>query len=415
LVVAKSADSLITRRPGDALQVNLMTTSPLYLDYAATTPVDERVIQAMVACLGATGNFGNPASSSHIFGRRARSTVEQARDQVGTLVGADATQIIWTSGATESNNLALKGVAQAYARQGGERGGHIITSQIEHKAILDTAVQLQGVGFEVTFLAPDVDGLISGEAVSAALREDTVLVSLMLVNNELGTLNDIAGIGARVRAHGALFHVDAAQGVGKVAIDLATLPVDLMSFSAHKVYGPKGIGALYVGPRAERRVAAQIHGGGHENGLRSGTLATHQIVGMGTAFALAGELLEEEIARTERLNRRLLAHLADIPGIRLNGSVTQRIAHTLSLTFEHGDLDLAVLARDLAFSSTSACNSAKNTPSHVLLALGLDAQEAQQTIRLSLGRFTSEADIDHAAGLIRASIVQPAFWAVAQA
>lgn len=409
------ADSLATRRPGDAFQVNIMTSTPLYLDYAATTPVDERVIQAMVACLGVAGNFGNPASSSHVFGRRARSTVEEARAQVAGLTGARPEQIIWTSGATESNNLALKGVAQGHARDRGTVGGHIITSRIEHKAILDTASQLQAAGYDVTYLAPNSEGLITVEAVSAALREDTFLVSLMLVNNELGTLNDVAGIGRRVREHGALFHVDAAQGAGKVAIELATLPVDLMSFSAHKVYGPKGIGALYVGPRAERRVLAQIHGGGHESGLRSGTLATHQIVGMGTAFALAGEVLEEEVARTDRLGRRLLAQLADIAGLRLNGSATQRIAHTLSLTFEQGDLDLALLARDLAFSSTSACNSAKNAPSHVLLALGLDAMAAQQTIRLSLGRFTSEQDIDHAARLIRAAIVQPVFWAVAQA
>lgn len=407
--------ALTTRSSGDALQVNIMTSIPLYLDYAATTPVDERVIQAMVACLGVSGNFGNPASSSHVFGRRARLTVEDARAQVAELTGAQPAQIVWTSGATESNNLALKGVAQAYEQRNGKRGGHIITSQIEHKAILDTASQLQAGGFDVTWLAPDADGLISAEAVSAALREDTFLVSVMLVNNELGTLNDIAGIGTRVREHGALFHVDAAQGAGKVAIDLATLAVDLMSFSAHKVYGPKGIGALYVGPRAERRVLAQIHGGGHESGLRSGTLATHQIVGMGTAFALAGEVLEEEIATIDRLGRRLLAQLADLPGLRLNGSATQRIAHTLSLTFTHGDLDLALLGKGLAFSSTSACNSAKNTPSHVLLALGLDAQAAQQTIRLSLGRFTCEQDIDHAARLIRGSIVQPAFWAVAQA
>jgi cysteine desulfurase len=392
-----------------------MKNNALYFDYAATTPVDERVIQVMVQCLGMSGNFGNPASSSHAYGQQARSAVEEAREQVASLVGAQASQIIWTSGATESNNLALKGVAQDDARRRGQSRGHIITSQIEHKAILDTAQQLQESGFEVTLLAPDADGLITPEAVAAALRDDTFLVSLMLVNNELGTLNDISGIGQRVRAHGALFHVDAAQGAGKVGIDLAQLPVDLMSFSAHKLYGPKGIGALYVGSRAQQRVQAQIHGGGHESGLRSGTLATHQIAGMGAAFALAEQELEQEIAYIQRLNLRLREQLANVPGLRVNGSPTQRIAHTLSLTFGAGDLDIAALGHGLAFSSTSACNSAKNTPSHVLLALGHDAQAASQTIRLSLGRFTQEDDIDRAAQLIKASLIQPAFWAVAQA
>ncbi|OCR23452.1 class V aminotransferase [Pseudomonas syringae] len=391
-----------------------MKNIALYFDYAATTPVDERVIQVMVQCLGMSGNFGNPASSSHTYGQNARSAVELARQQVAGLVGAEAAQIIWTSGATESNNLALKGVAQSHAQRNGQTRGHIITSQIEHKAILDTAQQLQDQGFDVTLLAPDADGLITADAVAAALRPDTFLVSLMLVNNELGTLNDIAGIGKRVRDHGALFHVDAAQGAGKVGIDLSGLAVDLMSFSAHKVYGPKGIGALYVGPRAEQRVLAQIHGGGHECGLRSGTLATHQIAGMGAAFALAAELFEEEVAHIQRLNLRLRELLADVSGLHFNGSRTERIAHTLSLTFTNSDLDISALGHGLAFSSTSACNSAKNTPSHVLLALGYDAQAASQTIRLSLGRFTSEQDIDHAAGLIRASLVQPAFWAVAQ-
>ena len=387
-----------------------MKSLPLYFDYAATTPVDERVIKVMVECLGRSGNFGNPASSSHLYGQQARQAVEQARQQIADLVGAKATQIVWTSGATESNNLALKGVAQARV----QRGGHIITSQLEHKAILDTAQQLQAAGYEVTYLAPDAEGLIAPAAVSAALREDTFLVSLMLVNNELGTLNDIAAIGQRVREHGALFHVDAAQGAGKVSIDLVALAVDLMSFSAHKVYGPKGIGALYVGPRADQRLQAQIHGGGHEGGLRSGTLATHQIVGMGAAFALAAEVFEHETAQIERLQLRLRQQLAEIPGLRVNGSQTQRVAHTLSLTFGKGDLNLDALSSDLAFSSTSACNSAKNAPSHVLLALGHNEQSARQTIRLSLGRFTTEDDVDHAVRLIKASLTQPAFWAVAQ-
>ncbi|WP_447890961.1 aminotransferase class V-fold PLP-dependent enzyme [Pseudomonas hormoni] len=384
-----------------------MNKRPLYFDYAATTPVDERVIVVMVECLGFSGNFGNPASSSHAFGQQARQTVEQARQQVAELVGAQANQIVWTSGATESNNLALKGVAQAR----GVSGGHVITSQIEHKAILDTAKQLQDAGVAVTYLVPDEEGLITAQAVSEAMREDTFLVSVMLVNNELGTVNDIAAIGEVVRARDALFHVDAAQGAGKVAIDLTRLPVDLMSFSAHKIYGPKGIGALYVGPRAQPRLQAQIHGGGHEGGLRSGTLATHQIAAMGEAFALAAQLFDEEKTRIARLRERLLEPLLTIPGVRLNGSATQRIPHTLSLTFNEGDFNPAALSASIAFSATSACNSASNAPSHVLLALGHDARSASRTIRLSLGRFTTEQDIDQAVHLITAACTSaPAFW-----
>ncbi|MDZ4326131.1 MAG: aminotransferase class V-fold PLP-dependent enzyme [Pseudomonas sp.] len=384
-----------------------MNKRPLYFDYAATTPVDERVILVMVECLGFSGNFGNPASSSHAFGQQARQTVEQARQQVAELVGAQANQIVWTSGATESNNLALKGVAQAR----GVSGGHVITSQIEHKAILDTAKQLQDAGVAVTYLVPDEEGLITAQAVSEAMREDTFLVSLMLVNNELGTVNDIAAIGEVVRARDALFHVDAAQGAGKVAIDLTRLPVDLMSFSAHKIYGPKGIGALYVGPRAQPRLQAQIHGGGHEGGLRSGTLATHQIAAMGEAFALAAQLFDEEKTRIARLRERLLEPLLTIPGVRLNGSATQRIPHTLSVTFNEGDFNPAALSASIAFSATSACNSASNAPSHVLLALGHDARSASRTIRLSLGRFTTEQDIDQAVHLITAACTSaPAFW-----
>ncbi|MDX9682950.1 aminotransferase class V-fold PLP-dependent enzyme [Pseudomonas protegens] len=388
-----------------------MNKRPLYFDYAATTPVDERVIQVMLECLGFNAHFGNPASSSHAFGREARGYVERARQQVAQLVGAQPEQIVWTSGATESNNLALKGVMQAR----GVSGGHVITSQIEHKAVLDTARQLQEAGVAVTYLVPDADGLITAQAVSEALRDDTFLVSLMLVNNELGTLNDIPAIGQVVRERGALLHVDAAQGAGKVAIDLARWPVDLMSFSAHKLYGPKGIGALYVGPRAQQHVQAQIHGGGHEGGLRSGTLATHQIAAMGAAFALAGELFEEETAAIVRLRGRLLEQLAGIAGLRLNGSVTQRIPHTLSLTFTEGGFDGAALGAALAFSATSACNSASNAPSHVMLALGHDAGQAARTIRLSLGRFTCEQDVDRAAQLIQAATASaPAFWATTQ-
>ena len=384
-----------------------MTTLPLYFDYAATTPVDERVIQVMVECLGVSGRFGNPASSSHRYGQQARLAVEQARSQVAGLVGARADEIIWTSGATESNNLALKGLAQ------GRTGGHVITSRIEHKAVLDTARQLELAGIEVTWLSPDAQGVITEQAVSAALRDDTFLVSLMLVNNELGTLNDVQAIGERVRRHGALLHVDAAQGAGTVPIDLSRWPVDLMSFSAHKVYGPNGIGALYVGKRAAPLLQAQIHGGGHENGLRSGTLATHQIAAMGAAFALAGQVQQQEVARMHRLRERLLEQLADIPGLGLNGSPVQRIPHTLSLTFGGDGIDLQALARTLAFSSTSACNSASSAPSHVLLALGHDERAARQTLRLSLGRYTREEDIDAAAGAIHAALHNVPFWAVA--
>ncbi|KAB0491061.1 cysteine desulfurase family protein [Pseudomonas psychrophila] len=388
-----------------------MNKRPIYFDYAATTPVDARVIQVMVDCLGFEGNFGNPASGSHVFGQQARQTVELARAQVAQLIKARPEQIIWTSGATESNNLALKGVALG----GGQSRGHIITSQIEHKAVLDTARFLEGSGFEVTYLAPDANGLISVGQVDAALRDDTLLVSLMLVNNELGTVNDIPGIGRRVREHGALFHVDAAQGAGKVVIDLDEWAVDLMSFSGHKIYGPKGIGALYVGPRAQDRLQAQIHGGGHESGLRSGTLATHQIAGMGAAFAVASESFAQELAHIGELRQRLLEQLADVPELQCNGCPTQRIPHTLSLTFSEGRFDSAVLSASLAYSATSACNSASNAPSHVLLALGHDADKASRTIRLSLGRFTREQDIDAAVGAIKAAVAAPApFWAVAQ-
>ena len=388
-----------------------MNKRPLYFDYAATTPVDARVIQVMVDCLGFEGNFGNPASGSHAFGQQARQSVELAREQVAQLINASAEQIIWTSGATESNNLALKGVAQASC----EPRGHIITSQIEHKAVLDTASFLQQSGFDVTYLTPDKDGLVSAAKVSAALREDTLLVSLMLVNNELGTVNDIPGIGRVVREHGALFHVDAAQGAGKVAIDLTEWAVDLMSFSGHKIYGPKGIGALYVGPRAQDRLQAQIHGGGHESGLRSGTLATHQIAGMGAAFAIASQSFGQELAHIQGLRHRLLKQLADVPGLQCNGCPTQRTPHTLSLTFAEGHFNSSVLSSVLAYSATSACNSASKAPSHVLLAVGHDAEKAGRTIRLSLGRFTREEDIDVAASAIKAAVAAPPpFWAVAQ-
>ena len=368
-----------------------MPSAPLYFDYAATTPVDDRVIETMLTCLGRQVNFGNPASSGHAYGQAAREVVEQARRQVAERVGAQAGDIIWTSGATESNNLALKGIAQGMAQP-----GHLITSQLEHKAVLDTVNELQRQGWAITRLAPDASGLIQPYAVQAALRADTRLVSLMAVNNELGTVTDFAAIGERVRAHGAVLHVDAAQAVGKLAIDLQTMAVDLMSFSAHKVYGPKGIGALYVGPRARELMRAQIHGGGHEQGLRSGTLPTHQVVGMGSAFALAGEPGDSEHQRIEQLARRLREGLLALPGVSLNGCALQRIPHTLNLCIEANGFNSMALASELALSTTSACNSASNAASHVLLALGLDEARARKSVRVSIGRFTSEAEVDTA-------------------
>jgi cysteine desulfurase len=317
--------------------------------------------------------------------------VDQARQQVAECVGAHAEHLVWTSGATESNNLALKGIAQGIGQP-----GHLITSQLEHKAVLDTVAELERQGWAVTRLAADADGLIQPASVQAALRADTRLVSLMAVNNELGTVTDFAAIGEQVRAHGALLHVDAAQAVGKLAIDLHTMAVDLMSFSAHKVYGPKGIGALYVGPRARVLMRAQMHGGGHEQGLRSGTLATHQIAGMGSAFALAGQPGDSEHQRLEQLARRLRTGLLAMPGVTLNGCAKQRIPHTLNLCIDSKGFNSAALAGELALSTTSACNSASNAASHVLLALGLDERQARNSVRLSIGRFSTEADVDKA-------------------
>ncbi|MGY4495193.1 cysteine desulfurase family protein [Pseudomonas sp. TE3610] len=384
-----------------------MPNAPLYFDYAATTPVDDRVIAAMVECLGQAGNFGNPASSSHAFGQRARQSVELARRQVGELIGAPADSLVWTSGATESNNLALKGIAASASTE----CRHIITSVLEHKAILDTVNELEQQGFRITRLRPDANGLIQPDAVRAALSADTLLVSLMLVNNELGTLTDVAAIGQIVREHGALMHVDAAQGTGKVAIDLNQWPVDLLSISAHKSYGPKGIGALYVGERARPALRAQIHGGGHEQGLRSGTLATHQIVGMGSAYALAAAHLEEEQQRIQTLSTRLRDGLLQLPGVRLNGCPDQRIPHTLNLCIDVPGFNSATLANELAVSSTSACNSASAGPSHVLVAIGLSSEQAQRSVRLSLGRYTREADVDRAIEVIgQALSAPPSFW-----
>ncbi|KAA0695015.1 IscS subfamily cysteine desulfurase [Halopseudomonas laoshanensis] len=370
---------------------------PIYLDYAATTPVDPKVAEKMVACLTLDGNFANPASRSHVYGWRAEEAVENARRQVADLVGADPREIIWTSGATESDNLAIKGVAHARAA----RGRHIITSQIEHKAVLDSCHQLEREGFEVTYLKPGADGLITPEQLRAALREDTVLVSLMHVNNEVGTINDIAALGAVAHAGGALMHVDAAQSTGKLPIDLRNLPVDLMSFCAHKTYGPKGIGALFVRRDPQLKLEALIHGGGHERGMRSGTLATHQIVGMGESFALAAQLMEADNQRIAQLRDRLLAGLAELPDVSLNGSAEQRVPHNLNLAFAGVDGELLLLAlKDLALSSGSACNSASVEPSFVLRAMGVPDPLAHSSLRLSLGRFSTQDDIDQAATML---------------
>jgi cysteine desulfurase len=385
-----------------------MSTLPCYFDYAATTPVDDRVIQAMVTCLGREGTFGNPASNSHAYGNQARQAVELARRQVGELVGTEADSLIWTSGATESNNLAIKGIA--FGAKGPRR--HLITSRIEHKAVVDTVRQLEQAGYPVTWLEPDSQGLIQPEAVRQAMREDTLLVSLMLVNNELGTVTDIATIGQFVRDCGALFHVDAAQGAGKLAIDLKTLPVDLMSFSAHKTYGPKGIGALYVGERARPLLEAQMHGGGHEQGFRSGTLATHQIVGMGAAYALASAEMAEELQRIGTLSAQLRNGLLALPGVSLNGDSQQRVPHTLNICVDSPGFTAMSLSSELAVSSTSACNSASSGASHVLLAMGLSQAQAGSSLRLSLGRYTQAADVEKAIAVIAGRLSAPSttFW-----
>ncbi len=374
---------------------------PVYLDYAATTPVDPRVAEAMAGCLTLEGNFANPASRSHLYGWQAEEAVETARGQVAGLVNADPREIIWTSGATEANNLALKGAAAAYrARHPG--GGHLIVSAIEHKAVLDPAQWLEEQGFAVTRLAPTPEGLVDPASLAEALRPDTFLVSLMWVNNELGTINDIAALGALCRGRGCLFHVDAAQAAGKLALDLGQVPVDLMSLSAHKFYGPKGIGALYVRRAPGVEIQAQVHGGGHERGLRSGTLATHQCVGMGVAAELAQAQLADEIARITALRNRLWQGVRELPGIRLNGHPDTRVAGILNLAFEGCNGELLLLSlRDLAVSSGSACNSASLSPSYVLKAIGLSGEQAQASLRFSLGRFTTGAEIDVAIAHIR--------------
>ena len=369
---------------------------PIYLDYSATTPVDPRVAEAMMNCLRVEGNFGNPASRSHFYGWQAEEAVEDARGHVAALVNADTREIVWTSGATESNNLAIKGVAGFYK----SKGKHIVTSKIEHKAVLDACRQLEREGFEVTYLDPEAGtGLIHPAAVEAVLRDDTLLVSLMHVNNEIGTITDIAAIGEITRARGILFHVDAAQSTGKIDIDLETMKVDLMSFCAHKTYGPKGVGALYVRRKPRVRLEAQIHGGGHERGMRSGTLATHQLVGMGEAFRLAKLEMHAEQDRLRVLRDKLWMGLQGLEQVFLNGDAVQRIAGNLNVSFNFVEGESLIMAlKDLAVSSGSACTSASLEPSYVLRALGLSDELAHSSIRFTLGRFTTEDDIDFVIG-----------------
>ncbi|HYD33682.1 MAG TPA: IscS subfamily cysteine desulfurase [Methylophilaceae bacterium] len=373
--------------------------TPIYLDYSATTPTDPRVAEKMIPFL--TTQFGNPASRSHSFGWTAEKAVENAREEVAKLVNADPREIIWTSGATESNNLAIKGAANFYSG----KGKHIITVQTEHKAVIDPVRELERQGFESTFLAPEPNGLLDIEKFKAAIRPDTVLASVMLVNNEIGVIQDIEAIGKICRENGVIFHVDAAQATGKVAIDLEKLPVDLMSFSAHKTYGPKGIGALYVRRKPRIRLEAQIHGGGQERGFRSGTLATHQIVGMGEAFRLAREEMELENARIRRLRDKLLNGLMDIEEVYVNGDLKQRVPHNLNISFNFVEGESLIMAvKDIAVSSGSACTSASLEPSYVLRALGRSDELAHSSIRFSIGRFTTEEDIDYTIELMKSKI-----------
>ncbi len=375
---------------------------PIYLDYAATTPVDPQVAERMMECLTFDGTFGNAASRSHAYGWQAEEKVEYAREQVANLVKADPREIVWTSGATESDNLALKGVAHFYA----SKGKHIITSKIEHKAILDTCRELESEGFEITYIEPQPQtGLITPEMVEAHIRPDTILVSLMMVNNEIGTVTDVAAIGEITRAKKVFFHVDAAQAAGKVDIDLSTMKVDLMSFSAHKIYGPKGIGALFVRRSPRVRLKAEIHGGGHERGMRSGTLATHQIVGMGEAFELAGKNLASEQARIRVLRDKLWNGLRDLEQVFLNGHETQNVANYLNVSFNFVEGESLMMAlKDAAVSSGSACTSATLEPSYVLRALGLTDELAHSSIRFSFGKYTTEADIEQVLTVTKAAV-----------
>ena len=364
---------------------------PIYLDYGATTPVDPRVVDAMVPWL--REHFGNPASRSHAWGWEAEAIVEKSREEVAALINADPREIVWTSGATESINLAIKGAAHFYKT----RGKHIVTVRTEHKAVLDTCRELERQGFEVTYLEVQENGLLDFEAFKAALRPDTILASVMFVNNEIGVIQDIPALGALCRTRGVIFHVDAAQATGKIAIDMAALPIDLMSMSSHKTYGPKGIGALYVRRKPRIRLEAQMHGGGHERGMRSGTLPTHQIVGMGTAFRIAGEEMAVEGERIRMLQQRLLAGLAGIEQVFVNGDQEQRVPHNLNSSFNYVEGESLIMGvKGLAVSSGSACTSASLEPSYVLRALGRSDELAHSSLRMTIGRFTTVEEIDYA-------------------
>jgi len=376
------------------------TMKPIYLDYSATTPVDPRVAEKMIPYL--TEHFGNPASRSHPYGWEAEKAVEEARGQVAELVGADPKEIVFTSGATESNNLAIKGAGHFYA---GTKGRHIITVRTEHKAVLDTVREMERQGFEATYLGVKPNGLIDLDEFRAAIRPDTVMASVMAVNNEIGVIQDIDAIGRICREKGVIFHVDAAQATGKMPIDLKTLPVDLMSFSAHKTYGPKGIGALYVRRKPRIRLEAQMHGGGHERGMRSGTLATHQIVGMGEAFRIAREEMATENERIRMLRDRLWAGIRDMEEVHINGDMERRVPHNLNVSFNFVEGESLIMAiKDLAVSSGSACTSASLEPSYVLRALGRSDELAHSSIRFTIGRFTTEAEIDYAIKLLHEKI-----------
>ncbi|MGF6877584.1 IscS subfamily cysteine desulfurase [Paraburkholderia sp. MM5477-R1] len=372
---------------------------PIYMDYSATTPIDPRVVEKMIPYL--REQFGNPASRSHAYGWTAERAVEEAREQVAALVNADPREIIWTSGATESDNLALKGAAHFYK----SKGKHIITVKTEHKAVLDTTRELEREGFEVTYLDVKDDGLIDLDAFKVALRPDTILVSVMSVNNEIGVIQDIEAIGEITREKGIIFHVDAAQATGKIQIDLQKLKVDLMSFSAHKTYGPKGIGALYVRRKPRIRIEAQMHGGGHERGMRSGTLATHQIVGMGEAFRIAREEMATENERIRMLRDRLLKGLSQIEEVYVNGDMEKRVPHNLNISFNFVEGESLIMAvKDVAVSSGSACTSASLEPSYVLRALGRNDELAHSSIRFTVGRFTTEQEIDYVINLLKSKI-----------
>lgn len=376
-----------------------MLKFPIYLDYSATTPVDPRVAEKMIPWL--TEQFGNPASRSHAYGWEAEKAVEDARGEVAALVGADPREIVWTSGATESNNLAIKGAAQFYKG----KGKHIITLKTEHKAVLDTVRELERQGFEATYLDVQENGLVDLEVLKAAIRPDTIVISIMMVNNEIGVVQPIAEIGELCREKGIVFHVDAAQATGKVAIDLNTLKVDLMSFSAHKTYGPKGIGALYVRRKPRVRLEAQMHGGGHERGLRSGTLATHQIVGMGEAFRIARVEMDSEAERIRSLRDRLMNGFSDMEAVFVNGDIEHRVPHNLNISFAYVEGESLIMAiKDVAVSSGSACTSASLEPSYVLRALGRNDELAHSSIRFTIGRFTTVEEIDFTIDLLRKRI-----------